>query len=142
GIPTGNVILLDGTTVLAIVPLENGMARYTTANLSIGHHALTARYDGSGDHLSSVTDTLDLVVGTLHQRWVAQAYRDLLQRQADPSGLATFTNMLDQGTSYYQVALLIQTTCSGTPLRCEYWEVAATNLYRTLLRREPDPQGL
>src|SRR5262249_62229319 len=81
---------------------------------------LTHRYDAPGTYKVVViwSDSLgqsngqDLPVtvtaagpaATPNQRFVAQAYLDLLQREADPTGLAGFTAFLDQGGSRAAVA--------------------------------------
>lgn len=44
--PTGDVVLRDGNTIVATVPLVAGQASVTTNNLSIGRHALTADFAG------------------------------------------------------------------------------------------------
>jgi hypothetical protein len=47
GTPTGTVSFLDGTTVLATVPLgSNGQATYSVTTLANGSHSLTATYSG------------------------------------------------------------------------------------------------
>src|SRR5437879_1091028 len=48
------------------------------------------------------------IAGTLNQNFLAQAYLDQLGRQIDPSGLASWGQMLDQGVSRTQVVLSIQ----------------------------------
>src|SRR5262249_15080786 len=71
-----------------------------------------------------------------NSRWVAQAYRDILGREADPSGLATFTRILDQGqATRTQVAAFLL----SSP---EYRAKALTDIYRAILKREPDAGGL
>jgi hypothetical protein len=44
GIPTGQVAFWDHKTFLNQVPLTNGTAAFTTTDLAVGRHALTARY--------------------------------------------------------------------------------------------------
>ena len=46
GAPTGSVVLLDGSSVLATLPLVNGMASYQTEALAEGAHAIAAIYSG------------------------------------------------------------------------------------------------
>lgn len=46
GTPTGSVMFLDGTTVLATVPLSGLTATYTTSTLALGLHNITAVYSG------------------------------------------------------------------------------------------------
>jgi large repetitive protein len=44
--PDGSVSFLDGTTTLSTVPLNGGVATYTTATLANGVHPITAVYTG------------------------------------------------------------------------------------------------
>jgi hypothetical protein len=61
-VPTGNVTLLDGTTVLATIPLDaSGQAVFTISTLTPGSHPLTVSYEGSND-FSPSTATLTQVV--------------------------------------------------------------------------------
>jgi len=64
GTPTGSVIFLDGTTPLATeVPLDGtGTATFTTSDLSVGTHAISAVYGGDGTFTTSTSTTLDQVV--------------------------------------------------------------------------------
>lgn len=49
-VPTGNVILMDGATDLGTAPLNaNGLAVFNISTLSLGTHAITARYAGSAN---------------------------------------------------------------------------------------------
>jgi hypothetical protein len=69
------------------------------------------------------------------QDLVAQVYRDLLRREADPGGLAFFTNQLDQGMlSRFQFVLAIESSV-------EYRTNVVVHLYSQLLHRDPDPSG-
>lgn len=139
-VPTGQVVLLNGNQVLAIGQLQDGEVVFRISTLALGRYTLRARYDGSSGFRSSMSDDLAVFVGTLNQRWVGQVYRDLLQRQVDPDGLAVFSRMLDRGDDFAVVALRIMYECSGN--RCEFWELTVRNLYQSLLRRQADPGGL
>jgi hypothetical protein len=59
---TGTITFTDGSTALASVPVdENGVAAFTTANLSPGKHTITATYANGVNYASgssSVTITL------------------------------------------------------------------------------------
>ncbi len=49
-VPTGNVILMDGATDLGTAPLNaQGLAVFRVTTLSVGTHAITARYVGSAN---------------------------------------------------------------------------------------------
>jgi len=56
--PTGTVLFLDGTTILARVPLFNGAANFSANALTIGSHVITLRYDGDATHSGSAPATL------------------------------------------------------------------------------------
>lgn len=53
--PTGTVSFFDdgGTTLLWVSTLSNGVATFTTNNLEVGSHHLTASYSGDAAHSSS-----------------------------------------------------------------------------------------
>jgi hypothetical protein len=74
--------------------------------------------------------------GDANQVFVAQVYRDLLGREADPGGLETFTRQLDLGVlSRAKAVDFIQ----HSP---EYYSVVVTGLYQEVLGRAPDASGL
>jgi phospholipase C len=84
---------------------------------------------------STTTATSTVVVGAQDQRFVAQAYLDLLNRPVDPSGLATWTAALAQGESRAQVILRIE----ESP---EHLRQVVEGLYGLLLHRTADRGGL
>jgi uncharacterized delta-60 repeat protein len=103
--PDGSIVL-TGTTTLS------------------GHTIITvARYLTTGG--SSLTP---------NQLFIAQVYPDLLQRPADPGGLAFWSCLLDGGLSRAQVVQKMQ----ATP---EYHTVLVNNLYNRILGRNPDTSG-
>jgi hypothetical protein len=55
GVPTGLVVLRDGATVLAVLPLVNGVATYQATSLTSGVHAYLAIYVGDGAFLPSAS---------------------------------------------------------------------------------------
>jgi hypothetical protein len=63
-----------------------------------------------------------------------QVYRDLLHREADPAGLAGWSDLLDSGMSRFQVVLGIE----SSP---EYLGDEVDAAYAQLLRRPADPAG-
>ncbi|MEU9993252.1 Ig-like domain-containing protein [Streptomyces sp. NPDC048045] len=64
GTPGGTVTFSDGPAPLATVPLDHGRARFTTAGLRPGHHAITAAYSGDPVFAPSTTgEPTDLTVG-------------------------------------------------------------------------------
>jgi uncharacterized delta-60 repeat protein len=63
GTPAGTVTFLDGSTVLAVVPLVGGRAQWTTSTLAVGiHAAVTASYSGSVGFPASTSAALKQVV--------------------------------------------------------------------------------
>ncbi len=63
GMPTGSVTMLDGATVLSVVPLSAGGAAFTTNTLSLGVHNLSAVYWGDGNFLPSGSAIANVTVG-------------------------------------------------------------------------------
>ena len=63
GAPAGSVTFYDGTTSLGSGTLSQGVASYTTSNLTTGAHSVTAHYGGSADFAaltsSALTETVD-----------------------------------------------------------------------------------
>jgi len=53
--PAGNVIFKDGNVVLATVPLQGGVATWSTAKLALGKHTISASYLGLENVLPSVS---------------------------------------------------------------------------------------
>jgi hypothetical protein len=67
GTPTGTVSFIDGKVVLGTTSLSSaGTATFTTSNLPIGRHSITARYNGDNNFNPSTSPVLIQVV-TLSQ---------------------------------------------------------------------------
>ena len=64
----------------------------------------------------SATIIATAVVGSLNERFVAQAYRDLVARPVDPASLAYWAAAMDSGTSSFQVALALKDSNEGRAL--------------------------
>jgi hypothetical protein len=62
--PTGNVSLLDGTTVLATVPLSGGKASFSasSAGYPVGTYVLHATYAGNGTYPPSTSGNVTVTV--------------------------------------------------------------------------------
>ncbi len=54
GAPTGSVAFFDGSSELGSVPLDSGVAAFSTSSLTRGTHSITAQYSGDANFL---TDT-------------------------------------------------------------------------------------
>jgi Domain of unknown function (DUF4214) len=122
---TNGRVTLDGTTFSVF-----GDHTYATP----GRYPLSITVRSAGGSTATVPSTA--VLGTDNNRFVAQAYRDILGREADPGGLAHFTQLLDQG-----VANRTQVAAQLLASR-EYRVKALTDLYHQILRRDPDAGGL
>ncbi len=48
GMPAGNVVFKDGTTVIGTVALLSGSAQLATSALAVGTHTIHAHYNGKG----------------------------------------------------------------------------------------------
>jgi hypothetical protein len=55
GVPTGTVSFFDGATLLGTASIAGGVGTFTTSNLSVGSHALTAVYGGDTNFTGSVS---------------------------------------------------------------------------------------
>jgi uncharacterized protein (TIGR03118 family) len=72
---------------------------------------------------------------TANERFVAQAYLDLLGRPADSAGLENWVNSLSQGASRAQIV-------AGIESSAEYRTSVVQQLYSSLLHRPADSSGL
>lgn len=62
GTPTGTVIFYDDNSVLGSATLVNGKATFSTSNLARGTHAITVKYVGDANFLSSLSSVFDEVI--------------------------------------------------------------------------------
>jgi Bacterial Ig-like domain (group 3)/MBG domain (YGX type)/FG-GAP-like repeat len=64
GVPTGTVTFSDGDTVLGTAPLNAaGQAGYSTSNLSVGTHSITAVYGGDQNFIASTASPVAETIG-------------------------------------------------------------------------------
>jgi hypothetical protein len=62
-IPNGSVNFTDGETLLGTAAVDaSGVAQFSTAALSVGNHAITASFTGSGEFAASTSATLTQTV--------------------------------------------------------------------------------
>jgi hypothetical protein len=109
-----------------------GSHTFTTS----GQFTVTVSIGDVGDSTATATDTITVSIPlTPNQKWVSQVYLDLLHRPVDPSGLANWSGLVDQGVSRTQVVLDIE----ASP---EYLTDVVENLYQRYLGRLADPLGL
>ncbi len=63
GIPlSGGITFKDGTVALATVPVNNGVASYTTSALTGGTHSISGTYQGSNNYAKSSSPVISQVV--------------------------------------------------------------------------------
>jgi hypothetical protein len=137
GTPTGTITFLDGNTVLGSAPLNSAGQATLTVSLGLGDHALTASFAGTGDFAGSISAavTENVIPSDANGKFVDRLYRDLLNRPADPAGLAFWTNQLAQGMTRSQVA-------AGIESSLEFETVTVQKAYQQLLHRAADSAGL
>lgn len=97
--PTGNVTLLDGPTVIATVSLDpQGVATYATADLTVGQHAISARYEGDSVNAASTSTAMQQTV----------------QKIATTTVLASSTNPANGGATIRLTATVTASTSNAT----------------------------
>jgi hypothetical protein len=62
GVPTGSIAILDGQTQLGVVALDGGAASFSSANLAVGSHAITAAYSADSNYAASASTALMVTV--------------------------------------------------------------------------------
>jgi hypothetical protein len=85
--------------------------------------------------LEALETRLTPAVATPNQNFVSQVYLDLLHRQVDPAGLATWSGLLDNGLSRTQMVRDLELTT-------EYLTGLVNVVYNRLLSRMADMAGL
>jgi hypothetical protein len=68
GTPTGTVTFRAGETVLAIVPLSSGSAKYPLGDFSPGKYEITATYNG-GENYAGSTAALSQTIAKAEPNW-------------------------------------------------------------------------
>jgi autotransporter-associated beta strand protein len=131
----------DGTPTQTVVfPPDSHNQRISVPHVYINSTGQpvrhTVHFSWHDRHGAGNSDTAEvLVYSSTEQRHVVHLYQDLLGREADASGLAFWTGLLQQGASRVQVAL-------GLLSSREYQAKVVQGLYQTLLDRPAEPQGL
>jgi len=64
GVPTGSIAFLDGQAQLGVVTLNGGAASFSSANLAVGTHTITASYSGDSNYSASTSAGLTVTVST------------------------------------------------------------------------------
>jgi hypothetical protein len=137
GTPTGTVTFRDGNTVLGTAPVNAAGQATLTVSLGVGNHALTASFAGTAGFANSTSAavTEHVLLADANSRFIDRLYQDLLNRPADPAGLAFWTNQLAQGLTRTQVA-------AGIESSLEFQTVTVQKAYQQFLHRAADPAGL
>ncbi len=139
--PTGTVTFSEGNTTLATAALSNGKATFATSTLSVGTHIITVTYSGdstfsdsSGNTTLTVNSTTPPTMACDTTAFVHQVYRDLLNREADPGGLANWVNVANTSGE-----MAVVTGIEGS---LEFHMDEVQFLYQKFLRRAADATGL
>ncbi len=89
--PTGTVTILDGSVVLAILPLSGDAASFSTSTLKPGSHTLTARYESDGYYATFASMPLTQVVRRYTMFAVGGAPGHVLVYRPNNTLIADFT---------------------------------------------------
>jgi len=92
--PTGTVSFVDGQTQLASVSLAQGTATYTTSNLALGGHTITAVYSGDVNYVS------------LPSSPVTETVEDFSVSVSIPAGQSTSPPVLPGGTLNFNIQVV------------------------------------
>lgn len=133
---TGTVTFAAGETskTFTVAIRDNGRADGSrTFNVTLTTLTGGAAFGVTTAAVVTITDN-DAAL-TQNERFVTQAYFDLLNRLVDPGGLTTWTTLLNSGGTRDQVA-------RGIVNSVEYKTVVVRGLYLSFLRRDPDAGGL
>lgn len=142
-VPNGFQILdvaINGQIITLTLAPPHPMTGTTTIEIDNGLYVSSEGLDSDGTSLSFRVDIPDtpappVNVPPTNATFVTKMYRELLRREPDPQGLATWLTALQRGQSRSQI--IEQVTRSR-----EYYRVIVTDMYEGVLEREPDAQGL
>ncbi len=138
-LPVGSVQFVDTTTGATLgsagLAIVNGQVQAIfSTTLGTGTHTIAATYM-SANRLGNSTASATVTVGSSNQLWLEHAYRDILGRDVDPSGLAFWNAVIAGGTSRGVVAYMLQTST-------EYHADQIQAAFQTLLHRPADNASL
>jgi sugar lactone lactonase YvrE len=114
-VPTGSVNFLDGTTLLATVPLTNGVAVLSTTSLSIATHSITAVYSGDTNFVSVTSAAQSITVQDFNLAIsVSSGSASVTSVTALPGGTAVYTFTLSPvGSTTFPATVTL--SASGLP---------------------------
>jgi hypothetical protein len=64
GVPTGSITFLDAQTQIDVAALDAGSASFSSANLAVGTHSITAAYSADSNYAASSSAALTVTVAT------------------------------------------------------------------------------
>jgi hypothetical protein len=114
-VPTGSVNFLDGTTLLATVPLTSGVAVLSTSSLSIATHSITAVYSGDTNFVSVTSAAQSITVQDFNLTIsVSSGNASVTSVTALPGGTAVYTFTLSPvGSTTFPATVTL--SASGLP---------------------------
>ncbi len=124
GTPTGTVTFMDGVTKLATVALGGGSAKYSTAKLATGSHAITATYNGAS--------SFNISSGSLTQTVNQNEAVAVVASSLDPSAPGQKVNAIAIGTTSFATDAILGTLIGDDPDHSQIHDVA---IERVLARR-------
>jgi hypothetical protein len=127
-------VSVDGTALPGGLALgSDGTATATLTGLDAGSHDVDVSFAGDADLLSSDDDTT-VVVDAPADALVERMYLVVLDRAADPSGLAYWSNRIEGGTDPGAVASALARGSEGR-------SAVVRDAYSEILGRTPDAGG-
>ena len=119
GPPTGSVTFYDGSTALGTESLTAGLATYTTSNLAIGNHTISAIYNGDTNFTNDPNSSplIQVVNGTSNAPTVANVLinNGQLQQSMVTSIQVTFSEPVDVSTAQMAFSLTRVGLPNNTP---------------------------
>jgi hypothetical protein len=118
GTPTGSVQVLNGTTLLATVPLTAPVTTYTTSSLPVGSNSITAVYQGNTNFSASTSAVFtETVTGPPDFSVTASPSALTIKQGQSASATITLTplNGYSQTTTFSCSGLPALATCTFSP---------------------------
>jgi Bacterial Ig-like domain (group 3)/FG-GAP-like repeat/MBG domain (YGX type) len=118
GTPTGSVQVLNGTTLLATVPLTAPVTTYTTSSLPVGSNSITAVYQGDTNFSASTSAVFtETVTGPPDFSVTASPSALTIKQGQSASATITLTplNGYSQTTTFSCSGLPALATCTFSP---------------------------
>jgi sugar lactone lactonase YvrE len=113
GVPTGDVTVLDGTTVLSVLPLAAGGAAFSTSALGLGTHNLSAVYVGDSNFLASISTAASVTVGAASDFTLAATGATTQSVPAGSAATFNFSVAMQGAAMSSPITLAVQGTPAG-----------------------------